>query len=147
MTDVAAALGLVQLVRVEEMRQRREAVARLYRTELSGVPEIELPPDPADRVHSWHLFPIRLRLDRLRVDRNTFVEALRGEGVGFSVHWRPLHLHPYYAETFGWQPESCPRATTLWKRLVSLPIFSAQEDAEALRVIEVLAGLCRRYAA
>jgi dTDP-4-amino-4,6-dideoxygalactose transaminase len=147
MTDVAAALGIVQLARAEEMRCRREAVARIYLKELSGVPELELPPDPVDRVHPWHLFPVRLRLERLRVNRNAFVEAMRNEGVGFSVHWRPLHLHPYYAETFGWQPEHCPNATALWQRLVSLPIFSAQTDAEALRVIEMLIGLCRYNAA
>jgi dTDP-4-amino-4,6-dideoxygalactose transaminase len=146
MTDVAAALGIGQLARSQEMRRGREAVAHFYRGELAGVAQLELPPDPVDRVHSWHLFPIRLRLERLRIDRNAFVEEMKKEGIGFSVHWRPLHLHPYYIETFGWQPESCPIATALWQRLVSLPIFSSQTDAEASRVIEVLTDLCRRNA-
>jgi perosamine synthetase len=146
MTDVAAALGIVQLSRAEEMRRRREEVARRYLGGLANVMAIELPPDPDDRLHSWHLFPIRLRLEKLRIDRSAFVEELRSEGIGFSVHWRPLHLHPYYAETFGWQPADCPSATALWQRLVSLPIFSAQTDSEAARVIEVLTELCRRNA-
>jgi perosamine synthetase len=146
MTDVAAALGIVQLARAEEMRRRRDEIAQRYLRGLAGVNAIELPPDPKDRLHSWHLFPVRLRLERLRIDRNAFVEEMRKEGIGFSVHWRPLHLHPYYTETFGWQPESCPIATALWQRLVSLPIFSSQTDAEASRVIEVLTDLCRRNA-
>jgi dTDP-4-amino-4,6-dideoxygalactose transaminase len=146
MTDVAAALGIVQLARAEEMRRRRDEIAQRYLRGLAGVNAIELPPDPKDRLHSWHLFPIRLRLERLRIDRNAFVEEMRKEGIGFSVHWRPLHLHPYYVETFGWQPESCPSATALWQRLVSLPIFSSQTNAEASRVIEVLTDLCRRNA-
>lgn len=147
MTDVAAALGIVQLGRAEEMRKRREDVAQRYLRDLAGVNAIELPPDPEHRLHSWHLFPVRLRLERLRIDRNAFVEEMRKEGIGFSCHWRPLHLHPYYAETFGWQPESCPIATALWQRLVSLPVFSSQTDAEVSRVVEVLTDLCRRNAA
>jgi dTDP-4-amino-4,6-dideoxygalactose transaminase len=146
MTDVAAALGIVQLARAEEMRRRRDEIAQRYLRGLADVNAMELPPDPEDRLHSWHLFPVRLRLERLRIDRNAFVEEMRKEGVGFSVHWRPLHLHPYYVETFGWQPESCPSATALWQRLVSLPIFSSQTDAEASRVIELLTDLCRRNA-
>ena len=62
---------------------------------MSQVDEIELPIDPDNRIHSWHLFPIRLRLERLSIDRIAFIEALRKDGVGTSVHWRPLHLHPY----------------------------------------------------
>ena len=64
---------------------------------------LELPPAPADRVHSWHLFPIRLRLEGLALDRAAFIHELAEKGVRCSVHWRPLHLHPYYARTFGWQ--------------------------------------------
>lgn len=146
MTDVAAALGIVQLARAEEMRRRRDEIAQRYLRGLAGVNAIELPPDPKDRLHSWHLFPVRLRLESLRIDRNAFVEEMRKEGVGFSVHWRPLHLHPYYAETFGWRPEDCPEASALWERLVSLPIFSVETDYEADRVVEVLADVCARNA-
>ena len=70
-----------------------------------------MPPDPADRIHSWHLFPVRLKLEELSIDRNRFIEEIRRRGVGCSVHWRPLHLHPYYEETFGWRPEHLPVAS------------------------------------
>src|SRR5262249_22290495 len=98
MTDVASALGIGQLRRAEEMRCEREAIAAFYRAALNDVTGIELPPAPEDRIHSWHLFPIRLQLDNLRIDRNRFIEELRARGVGCSVHWRPLHMHPYYQE-------------------------------------------------
>src|SRR5207244_8967508 len=90
---------------------------------LAELEEIELPPDDANRIHAWHLFPIRLRLDQLSIKRNQFIEELKQAGIGCSVHWRPLHLHPYYQETFGYRPEDFPVATGVWRRLVGLPIF------------------------
>ena len=146
LTDIAAAIGIHQLQRAEQMRQKRERLAQLYMKSLADIEEIELPPDETDRIHSWHLFPIKLRLDRLAIDRDAFIQELKQAGVGCSVHWRPLHLHPYYEKTFGWKPEDFPVATAVWKRLVSLPIFSAMKDAEAEYVIGTIRGLCTRYA-
>lgn len=145
LTDVAAALGLGQLARAEDMRLERQAVARRYIEALRGVDEVELPGEHSDRVLSWHLFPVRLLLDRLAIDRNGFFDALRAHGIGCSVHWRPLHLHPYYADSFGWTPESCPRATALWARLVSLPIFPGMQTSEIDHVVGVVTDLCRRH--
>ncbi len=146
LTDIAAAIGLQQLSRCEQMRQRRQAIASAYTDAFSDLDEIQLPAWPSDRVHSWHLFPIRLHLDRLSVDRSTFIDALKASGVGCSVHWRPLHLHPYYQQTFGWRPEHCPVATREWQRLVSLPIFSSMTDVELTHVVESVRSLCRRLA-
>jgi dTDP-4-amino-4,6-dideoxygalactose transaminase len=91
MTDIAAAIEIHQLRRAEEMREQREAIAAQYFQQLGDVDEIELPEDPPNRIHSWHLFPIRLDLGRLDVDRNTFLAELRESGVGWPVDWRPLH--------------------------------------------------------
>ncbi|HEY2148425.1 MAG TPA: DegT/DnrJ/EryC1/StrS family aminotransferase, partial [Pirellulales bacterium] len=143
MTDIAAALGVRQLERAEAMRAEREALAMQYQKELAGVSELELQQIPVDRIHSWHLYPIRLRLDRLTIDRNQFVTGLRERGVGCSVHWRPLHLHPYYAEEFGWRPEQFPVATPLWERLVTLPLFPGMRDEEHRYVVDVVSDLCR----
>jgi dTDP-4-amino-4,6-dideoxygalactose transaminase len=145
LTDVAAAIGLHQLKRAEEMRRAREAVAHRYRQAFEAVEEIELPPEPPDRILSWHLYPIRLRLDRLAIDRNAFIEALQSAGVGCSVHWRPLHLHPYYEETFGWRPSDLPVATAVWQRLVSLPIFPGMREGEIHYVIETVEELCKQH--
>ena len=103
--------------------------------------QLELPPDPPDRIHSWHLFPIRLRLDRLVLNRNEFIEALRENGVGCSVHWRPLHMHPYYQENFGWKPEDLPVASKVWERLISLPIFPGMREDEQQHVVQVVRRL------
>ncbi len=131
MTDIAAAIGVHQFARAEAMRQEREQLARAYLDRLADVDAIELPVVPENRIHAWHLFPIRLRLERLSIDRNAFFAALRDAGVGCSVHWRPLHLHPYYSERFGWTPDLFPVATPLWERLISLPLFPGMQPASA----------------
>jgi len=144
-SDVAAAMGIHQLARAEEMRVGRERVATRYIAELRDVEEIELPATDEQRLHSWHLFPIRLRLDRLQIDRNRFIDDLKEKGVGCSVHWRPLHLHPYYEETFGWTASDCPVASREWVRLVSLPLFSAMTDEEIAHVVAVVRDLCAAH--
>ena len=144
MTDVAAAIGVHQLVRAEEMRRRREAIAEEYLARLSGIDELELPPVDANRLHAWHLFPVRLRLDRLSVDRDTFIQAMAQEGVSCSVHWRPLHLHPYYEQTFGWRDTDLPVASSVWRRLVSLPLFSAMSGDEVTAVVDSVRAVCGR---
>ncbi len=145
LTDVAAALGIHQLARAEEMRRQRETVAHAFLEGLAGVDELELPRLAPDRVHSWHLFQIRLRLERLTIDRDRFLEELRARGVGFSVHWRPLHLHPYYQETYGWRPEHLPVATEVWRRTVSLPIYPAMTAGERDAVVTTVREICRRF--
>lgn len=140
-TDVAAAIGVHQLSRADAMRQQRERIARWYLENLADLDAVELPILPDNRIHAWHLFPIRLRLEKLRIDRNAFVAGLRAAGVGCSVHWRPLHLHPYYQQ-FGWTPEQFPVATPLWQRLVSLPLFPGMEEAERDYVVGVVRDLC-----
>ncbi len=138
LTDIAAAIGNCQLRRAEEMRCQREAIAREYRQAFADLEQIELPPEPADRIHSWHLFPIRLILDRLATDRNAFIEEIRHRGVGCSVHWRPLHLHPSYEETFGWRPEHLPVASHQWTRIISLPLFPGMTVEEREYVVRVV---------
>lgn len=145
LTDIAAALGLHQLRRAETMRREREAVAEHYLDSFSDARGIELPPRSDDRIHSWHLFPIRLNLDELTIDRNEFLEKLRAGGVGCSVHWRPLHLHPLYSERFGWQETDFPVATQLWKRIISLPIFSSMTVSEIKHVIDTVKQLCAEF--
>ncbi len=146
LTDVAAAIGVHQLARAEPMREARERIALDYLKELAGLEAIELPAVPERRIHSWHLFPIRLRLDRLRIDRDAFMAELKTLGVGCSVHWRPLHLHPYYSDQFGWTPEDCPVATAEWRRLISLPLFPDMHLDERRHVVATVSELCRRHA-
>jgi perosamine synthetase len=145
LTDVASAIGIHQLSRAEEMRREREMLAQAYRNALGDLAELELPPEPQNRIHSWHLFPIRLNLERLGIDRNAFIQALNEQGIGCSVHWRPLHLHPYYREQFGWTPDLLPVATREWQRQVSLPLFPGMRPEEHDRVVRVVRDLCQRH--
>lgn len=146
LTDIAAAIGIHQLARAEEMRRQRESVAHYYLEALAAVEEIELPPVDANRLSSWHLFPIRLKLERLAIERNDFMTALKNTGVGCSVHWRPLHLHPYYEETFGWRAGDCLVATNLWQRLISLPLFPTMQPAEREHVVRTVRDICDEHA-
>ena len=146
LTDIAAAIGNHQLKRAEAMRRERQTIAEYYLEALGDLEQLELPPAPADRVHAWHLFYIRLRLDKLSIDRNTFMELLQQQGIGCSVHWRPLHLHPYYQETFGWKPDHLPVASSVWQRLVTLPLFPGMRQEEQQYVVRVVRDLCTRHA-
>jgi perosamine synthetase len=143
LTDVAAAIGIHQLARAEAMRKEREDIARRYTEAFADSEDLETPPMSDDRVHSWHLYPIRLRLDRLSIPRNTFIDELRERGVACSVHWRPLHLHPYYAENFGWRAEDLPAASAAWERLVSLPIFPGMREDEIATVVDAIRSIAR----
>jgi dTDP-4-amino-4,6-dideoxygalactose transaminase len=142
LTDIAAAIGIHQLDRAEIMRRQREEIARIYLHKLAHIEELELPPDDENRLHSWHLFPIRLDLPKIFITRNEFIERLKLSGVGCSVHWRPLHLHPFYCEKLGWCEEDLPNATNLWSRLVSLPIFPAMHSREINHVVKTLENIC-----
>jgi dTDP-4-amino-4,6-dideoxygalactose transaminase len=146
MTDVAAALGLQQLRRAEALRLERQAIAHRYLQELADLKAVELPPAPVDRVHAWHLFAVRLQLEALTATRDVVVEALAERGVQCSVHWKPLHLHPYYMATYGYAAEQFPAAAAVWPRLVSLPIFPGMLQEELSHVVESVRMVCRQYA-
>ncbi|HNQ16130.1 MAG TPA: DegT/DnrJ/EryC1/StrS family aminotransferase [Pyrinomonadaceae bacterium] len=146
MTDIAAAIGRHQLKRAEEMRQQRESVAEFFLKEFAETEEIGLPRSDGNRLHSWHLFPIRLKLSRLSINRNQFIEQLKEAGVGCSVHWRPLHKHPLYRDRLGWRDEHLPAATRLWYETISLPIFSAMTEEERSHVTRTVKDICLRNA-
>jgi dTDP-4-amino-4,6-dideoxygalactose transaminase len=147
LTDLAAAIGLVQLDRAEAMRLERERVARRYAqaVEAAGIADlVELPQDPAsDEVHAWHLYPLRLNLDRLSIGRAAVIDRLSEAGVGASVHFIPLHLHPYYRRTYGYQAADLPVAVREYEREISLPIFPELGDDEVDYIVEALAEILR----
>jgi perosamine synthetase len=136
LTDIAAAIGLVQLKRVYGMMEKRRQIAHLYNDAFKDLPEIETPYTTED--HAWHLYVIRLRKERLEIDRNQFIEQLRMKGIGTSVHFIPLHMHPYYRNTYGYQPEDYPICHRVYKQIVSLPIYSRMSSDDSLRVIDAV---------
>jgi dTDP-4-amino-4,6-dideoxygalactose transaminase len=138
MTDIQAALGLHQLRRIDEFQRRRAELVARYQERLADLPEIIRPSARDDVVHAWHLYPVRLRLDMLRINRSEAIEQLRERGIGTSVHYIPVHLHPYYRETFGVGPGDFPVAEAAYDGLISLPLYTRMTDADVDRVSEAL---------
>jgi dTDP-4-amino-4,6-dideoxygalactose transaminase len=147
LTDVAAAIGLVQLDRAEAMRIERERVARRYEAAFAaaGIGDlVELPRMPRpNEIHAWHLFPIRLHLDQVKITRAETIDRLAEAGIGTSVHFIPLHLHPYYRRTYGYAPADLPVANAQYEREISLPIYPDLADSDVDYVVEQLAGILR----
>jgi dTDP-4-amino-4,6-dideoxygalactose transaminase len=144
LTDLQAALGLHQLARLESMTRQRAELAARYDEGLSDLQEIELPAVRDGIRHAWHLYPIRLRLEQLTIDRAEFIEQVKAEGIGTSVHFIPLHRHPYYRERFGSRPTDFPVADAAYKRLVSLPLYTRMSEQDVDDVVEAVRRVVQR---
>jgi dTDP-4-amino-4,6-dideoxygalactose transaminase len=145
MTDLAAAMGIVQLGKAASMRQRRAAIAERYSRAFTAVPELQAPHHRLDCEHAWHLYMLRLCLDRMRIDRDQFVEELKGRNIGCSVHFIPLHLHPYYRQTYAFQPEDLPVASGQYQREISLPIYSTMTEDDVQDVVDAVLDIVELY--
>lgn len=138
LTDLQSAIGLVQLAKCEAMKQARERIAQRYSDAFSSREELVIPMIPQDRRTSWHLYILRLRLDRLKSDRGGFIEALRRHGVACSVHFIPLHLQPYYRRAYGYQAGDFPHAEREYNSCLSLPIYPGMTEMEINHVISAV---------
>jgi perosamine synthetase len=142
--DVLAAIGLAQLRKIDRFAAQRRALVARYRAALAGEDGILLPPEPPAGFESaWHLFAVRVALERLRVDRAAVIDGLRARGIGTSVHFIPLHLHPYYRRTLGTRPGDFPGAEQLYARCLSLPLFPAMQVGDVDRVADAVRAVLR----
>jgi perosamine synthetase len=135
LTDLAAAIGREQLKKCNEFWQARRRIAMTYSRAFAEVEGTQVPACRNDVQHAWHLFVIQLDLDRLGLNRNQFIEALREKEIGTSVHFIPLHLHPYYRDKYGYRLADFPNASRAFERIVSLPIYPTMTQAQVDRVI------------
>ena len=134
LTDIAAALGIHQLQKAERFRQRRAEIAEVYNQAFAALP-LRLPADAPDGdIHAWHLYVVRLQDDR--VSRDRFIERLYDLGIGCSVHYIPLHLQPYWRDTFGLRTDMFPVSQRAYENMVSLPIYSKMTDDDVQYVID-----------
>ncbi len=143
-TDIAAALGIAQLKKTDIFMNRRRQIADMYHEAFQGLDELDLPlanGEEKGTTHSWHLYVIRLNLQRLAIDRNKFIDELRRKGIGTSVHFIPLHLHPYYRDTYGYQPDDFPVAYETYQRIVSLPIYPRMSDGDVQKVVDAVTDI------
>ena len=145
MTDIAAGMGLAQLKKLDRMFQRRKWIAEKYNQTFGEFAELETPAVKPEIEHAWHLYIIRLNLAQLEINRNQFIEELKKRNIGTSVHFIPLHIHPYYRETYGYKPEDFPVAYEQYLRVISLPIYSKMSDRDVLDVIEAVGDVVGRY--
>jgi perosamine synthetase len=141
LTDIASAIGIHQLRKADLFHRRRSELVRHYCEALSDVEEIILPQVQPNRIHSWHLFVIRLKLERLKIDRARFITELQQRGIGTSVHWMPLHMHPYYRETYGYAPQDLPVSAALYPEIVTLPLYPDMSEDDVRHVCDSIKEL------
>ncbi len=137
LTDIAAALGLQQLPRAAALRERRQAIAAAYDAALADLPVL-LPPQPRPGdLHAWHLYVLRLA-EGAPIERDALIEQLHAAGIGCSVHYIPLHLHPYWRDRYGLRPAQFPHSQRAYERMLSLPLYSRMTPADVDRVVAAL---------
>lgn len=145
MTDIQAALGLCQLEKLGQFLERRESIAALYDREFAGMDEITTLSVDSGVRHARHLYPIMLNLERLTIDRARFIEELKAENIGTTVNFVPVHMHPYYRDTFGLKREDFPVAAAAYDRLISLPLYPKMTDEDAADVVEAVRKIAAHF--
>jgi len=147
LTDIQSAIGLVQLDRCDEMRATREKIATRYTKELAVTQTLQFPTVRNNCSSAWHLYVLRLNLEQVSITRSEMIDKLRERGISCSVHFIPLHMHPFYKQTYGYHKEDFPVASKEYMRYFSLPIFpgmsSSQIDYVIENVIEILKSATR----
>ena len=146
MTDVDASMGLGQLARLDEFNARRKQLAALYNQRFARIPQVETPTERPDATSNWYIFVLRLHLDRLSIDRDTFIAELKARGIGTAVHYLPVHYHIYYRERFGFAKGDYPVAEREFERLVSLPLFPKMTETDIDRVVAAVEEIVAAHA-
>jgi len=145
LSDVLAAIGLGQLERFDDMQKRRHAVAAAYDRLLGDVPEVRRPAVRPGVTHARHLYPIALELERLRIDRAQFIQELRAENIGSSVHFIPIHMHPHFRNSLGLREGMFPVAEDAYRRAVSLPLFPGMTERDVEDVVAAVRKIVAAY--
>lgn len=145
MTDIQASLGLHQLKKLPGFQERRKQIAARYDEAFTRYPYFEIPGRRPHVEHAWHLYVLRLNLETLRIDRNRFIDELHARNIGTSVHFIPIHLHPYYRDKYGYRPEDFPVTYSNYLRMISLPIYPRMSDRDVEDVIEAVLDVAETY--
>ena len=135
LSDLLAAIGVAQLERFDASQRRRHEIVARYAAGLGDFDAVRLPITRPGMTHAWHLYPIALNLEALTIDRARFIEELRAEGIGTSVHFIPIHRHPHFRDSLGLAEGAFPVAEDAYRRAVTLPLFAGMTDRDADDVI------------
>lgn len=130
LSDIAASIGLHQLRKADRLHRRRRQLAQRYTQALQDLEEIVLPAELPNRIHSWHLYVIRIKPDHLSRTRAEIIEDLKNRGIGTSVHYLPLHMHPYYKKKYGYTGHDLPHASEVYEQIISLPLYPGMSDED-----------------
>jgi dTDP-4-amino-4,6-dideoxygalactose transaminase len=147
MTDIQAALGLWQLRKLGAFQERRRQVVRRYAEAFRGDDAFELPVERPTVEHAWHLYVLRLRPGALRIGRDQFIDELAARNIGTSVHFMPIHLHPYYRDKYGYHATAFPVAYENFQRMISLPLNPRLSDQDVADVIDAVRDVAREHSA
>jgi len=145
MTDIQGALGLWQLRKLDRFQRRRRDVVAAYQAAFAGEEALELPVERSWVEHAWHLYVLRLQPAALRIGRDQFIEEMAARNIGTSVHFIPIHLHPYYRNKYGYRTEAFPVAYDNFHRMMSLPLNPRLSDQDVADVIEAVLDIVRAY--
>ena len=145
MPDIMAAIGLQQIKKVDRFHARRREIAEMYRIGLADLPLQTPPPEAAGDLHAWHLYVIRLNIERLGIDRDGFIRELSELGIGTSVHYTPLHLQPYWRDRYGLKPDDFPAALDSYRRIISLPIYTRLTNDDVARIVEAVRTVALKW--
>jgi dTDP-4-amino-4,6-dideoxygalactose transaminase len=145
LTDISAALGLHQLRKLSLLHARRRQIAARYQEAFSRYEELEIPVARQEVEHAWHLYIVRLNLERLTISRNQFIEELRARNIGTSVHFIPAHIHPYYRNRYGFKPNDFPVAYQEYQRMLSLPLYPKMKDQDVEDVINAVLQAVQKF--
>jgi dTDP-4-amino-4,6-dideoxygalactose transaminase len=146
MNDLQASVGNIQIDKIERFQKSRESIARVYTEELEKVTNIIVVPQEKEGIRSaWHLFPILLLHEKLNIDRNRFTEALKTEKIGSSVHFIPIHVHPYYRGKYGYRKDNFPNAQYVFEHEISLPIYPKMTQDDVMDVVLAIKKLVEYF--
>jgi dTDP-4-amino-4,6-dideoxygalactose transaminase len=145
MTDVQAAMGLAQLRKLDRFQARRREIVAAYNAAFSDLDALETPVERPEVEHAWHLYVLRLRLGALRIGRNQFIDELTALNIGTSVHFIPIHIHPYYQQKYRYEPDQLPVAYESYQRMLSLPLHPMLTDADVSDVISAVLDIAHRF--
>jgi dTDP-4-amino-4,6-dideoxygalactose transaminase len=146
MTDVQAAMGVAQLRKLDRFQARRREIVAAYNLAFQDVDALEIPVERPEVEHAWHLYVLRLRLGALRIGRNQFIDELTALNIGTSVHFIPIHVHPFYQQKYGYQPQQFPVAYESYQRMLSLPLHPLLMDGDVSDVVTAVLDVAQRFA-
>lgn len=145
MSDFQAALGHAQFARIGAFQDARRRLAERYNARFASVPEVIAPSERGGTTHAWHLYVLRLRPGSLDIGRDAVISKLKERGIGTSVHFIPIHHHPYYREAYGWAPGDFPVADAAFEGMLSLPLYTRMSESDVDRVADAVEGIVREH--